>query len=309
MKKHIIITGATGLIGSHLSGTLISKGYEITIFTREKPEDISGSTSSVNYVEWDYHKPEDWKKHFEGCFAVLHLAGASIAGKRFTDSYKKKVMSSRVISTANIVKAMAFVANKPKVFLCASGVNYYGDKGDTKLTESASPGNDFLADVCKRWEEEASKAESLGIRRVSIRTSPVLSTQGGVLKTMLPLFKIYLGGALGNGRQWFPWIHIDDIVNVYLAALENETISGAVNAASPDFVTMNEFVRKLGKVLHRPSFFKVPKFALKTAIGEAADFITAGLKVSPHKLEKEAGFHFKFPQLEPAIKDVIENEK
>lgn len=308
MKKKIIITGATGLIGSRLSRALITKGYEVIIFTRRKRANKSGITSKINFVEWDFYKPVTWQTYLDNCYAVIHLAGASIAGKRFTESYKKKVIDSRILSTGKIVEAMASVKNRPLVFLCASGVNFYGDRGNDILTESTSPGNDFLANVCKSWEGEASKAEALGIRRVSVRTSPVLSIEGGVLKQIIPLFRFYLGASLGNGNQWFPWIHVDDIVNIYLFALENEIVSGSVNAASPHSVTMNEFAVILGEVLHRPSFFKVPKYVLRAAIGEAADFITASLKVIPQKLE-EAGFQFNFPLLRPALEDVIKYKK
>jgi len=307
MSKKIIITGGKGLIGSHLSKALSRKGYEIIIFTRNKQKSESNVSYAENYVEWDYRKLEDWQDYLENTYGVIHLAGANLAGRRFTKSYKEKVMNSRKLSTRNIVKALSSVKNKPVVFICASGVNYYGDKGDVCLTEDSQPGDDFLAEVCKEWEKEAVKAESLGIRRVSIRTSPVLSSEGGVLEPLYPLFKIYLGAALGDGRQWFPWIHLDDIINIYIKALEDEKISGAVNAAAPDFVTMNDFAKQLGNAMHRPVFFKVPKVLLKAAVGEAADFITASMKVIPQKLE-DVGFEFKFPLLKDALYDVIKNK-
>lgn len=304
MYKKIIITGATGLIGSQLSKALSRKGYEIIVFTRDKQKSKSNVSYAENYVEWDYRKPEDWQDYLENTYGVIHLAGANLAGKRFTESYKQKVMNSRKISTGNIVKALSSVKNKPVVFICASGVNYYGEKGDVCLTEDSQSGDDFLAAVCKEWEKEAAKAESLGIRRVSIRTCPVLSREGGVLAPLFPLFKFYLGATLGDGKQWFPWIHLDDIINIYIKALEDEKISGAVNAAAPDYVTMNDFAKQLGKAMHRPAAFRVPKIILKALIGEAADFITASMKVIPQKL-KDAGFKFKYPLLKEALNAII----
>lgn len=306
MSKKIIITGATGLIGSHLSLVLLEKGYEIIVFTREKQKGKSIISNSIEYIEWNYNKPEYWHDKFNNVYGVIHLAGASLAGKRFTESYKQKVMNSRKISTRNIVSAMSSVKNKPAVFVCASGVNYYGNSGDKPLTEESDSGDDFLAKVCREWEYEAAKSELHGIRRVSVRTSPVLSTKGGVLDPLLPLFKFYLGAALGDGRQWFPWIHLNDIINIYIEAIEDDKLSGAINAASPDYVRMNDFVKELGKAMHRPAIFKVPKFLLRTVVGEAAEFITASMKVIPKKLE-DAGFKFKYPLLKEALNAIIKS--
>jgi uncharacterized protein (TIGR01777 family) len=308
MSKKIIMTGATGLIGRNLAKALKARGYEIIVFTRDADKGRSRLPSAQNYVEWDYHKPEKWKGYLEDAYAVIHLAGANLAGKRFTDSYKKKVRDSRIISTRNIVNAIAATNRKPEVFLCASGINVYGDSADKVLTEDSAPGNDFLAELCKEWEEEASKVEKSGTRWVSIRTSPVLSTQDAVLKKLLPLFKLYVGASLGSGKQWFSWIHIDDIVNTYIHSIENEAVNGPVNASAPNPVIMDEFAEQLGDVLHRPVFFRVPKLVMKAMIGESADFITASLRVLPEKLEK-SGFQFSFPLLKNALSDAITNKK
>jgi len=308
MTKKIVITGASGLIGSKLTSELAAKNYQVTIFTRDPYKAKSCVPTAVNYVQWDYHNPGKWQDHFEDTYAVIHLAGASIAGKRFTESYKNKVRNSRIISTRNIVKGIADTKNKPAIFLCASGINYYGDSNDKILMEESSAGNDFLAKVCSEWEYEASRAEDLGLRRVSIRTSPVLSIKEGMLKTLLPLFKFYLGASLGSGRQWFSWIHIDDIVKTYLYALENNSISGPVNASSPNPVKMDEFAKQFGGVLNRPAIFKVPKSVLKAVIGEAADFITASLRVIPAKL-LDTGFVFKFPKLHAALVDLASSKR
>ncbi len=308
MKKRIIITGATGLIGKRLSASLVSNGYEIVVFTRDVQKGKIVVPSASNYVEWDYHKLENWSNQFDGCYGVIHLSGASIGGARVNKKYKEIIIDSKINSTKNIIKAMSSVSNKPKVFLCASGVNFYGDSGNDILTETSSHGNDFLANFCKEWEEEASKSAALGIRWVSLRTSPVLSINSGLLKRLLPFFKNYLGASLGNGKQWLPWIHPDDIVQTYIYLLENDSMTGTINATSPNPVRMEEFARQFGKALNRPAFFKVPKIALKLIAGEAADFITASLRVIPEKLQR-SGFNFKFPDIRNALADTIKNKK
>jgi uncharacterized protein (TIGR01777 family) len=308
MAKKIIITGATGLIGSRLTSELVLRKYEVTVFTRNAQKAKKIVFSSVNYVEWDYHQPDKWYNELESSFAIVHLAGVSIAGGRFTESYKKKVFESRVTSTQNIVKVISETKNKPSVFLCASGINYYGESGDKILVEDSTPGIDFLADVCEKWENEASKVEDFGVRRVSLRTSPVLSTRDGMLKTLLPLFRFYLGASLGSGKQWFSWIHIDDIIKAYIYALEDVNLHGPINASSPDPVRMDEFAEQFGRVIHRPVFFKVPKFALRIVKGEAADYITASMRVVPRKLQ-DYNFTFSYPQLGPALQDLIQYKK
>ncbi len=304
MNRKIVITGATGLIGQRLSSALTNRGDEIFIFTRDTEKAKKIIPNAADYIEWDYNAPYKWEQHLDGKDAVIHLAGANLFGKRWTDDYKKIIMGSRKYSTNNLVDAMRKSNKKPEIFICASAVGYYGDSGDKELTESAPPGKDFLAEVCRTWEEEASKAENFGIRRVSIRTGVVLSLEEGALKEMLTPFKMFVGGPLGDGNQWFPWIHVDDIVGVYLNALENPTMSGAVNASSPNPVKMKEFAKVLGEVLDRPSLFKVPEIALKIAVGEVAETITASLRVIPEKLLK-LNYQFRFLNLKTALENLV----
>jgi uncharacterized protein (TIGR01777 family) len=305
MRK-IIITGATGLIGTHICEELSKRGDELTIFSRNADKAKSKLPLANEYVEWDYRKPDEWKNQLNSKDAVIHLAGANLFGKRWTEDYKKKIIESRESSTRNIVNAIAEAKVKPKVFICASGVGYYGDSGDNVVTENSPSGNSFIAEVCKSWEGVASKVEKFGVRSVSIRTAIVLDKKEGALEKMILPFKFFVGGTLSSGKQWFPWIHIQDLVKIYLFALDNNEINGAVNASSPNPVRLKELTDEIGKILRRPSFFKVPAFALKIALGEFADEVLASIKVVPEKLEKH-NFNFEFGNLRNALEDLLRN--
>lgn len=300
----IIITGATGLIGRKLSDELYKSGYEIIVFSRDSGRAKEILKKDYAYVDWNYRNPEKWNNKIADADAIIHLAGINLFAKRWNNEFKNEIITSRRETTKSLSDAIKNSSNKPKVFISASGVGYYGDGGNEILTENSPAGNDFLAEVCKVWESEAAEVESVGVRRVSIRTGIVLSTEDGALKRMLVPFKLFVGGPLGNGKQWFPWIHIDDIVGIYKYAVENENLSGAVNAASPNICTMKEFAKTLGKVLNRPSFFSVPKFALKLAIGEAGNVVLMGQRVSVEKL-LSSEYKFKFENLEEALKDLL----
>ena len=306
MTKKIIVTGASGLIGQNLCRALISRGDEVFVFTRDTIKTKRIIPDAKGYIVWDYNKPSEWNEYLNDKDAVIHLAGANLSGKRWTDNYKKIILKSRQTSTKNLVEVINSLKDKTSAFICASGINYYGDSGDKILTEKREPGNDFLAKVCSTWEDEASLVEKAGVRRISIRTGVVLNTGYGALRKMSLPFKFFVGGPLGNGKQWFPWIHIDDIVNVYIYALDNESLSGAINASAPNPVTMNEFAKTLGNVMNRPSFFRVPKFLLKIAVGEVTESITASMKVVPQKL-LESGFRFKFENLKDALEDLLKH--
>ncbi|HRQ53433.1 MAG TPA: TIGR01777 family oxidoreductase [Ignavibacteriaceae bacterium] len=302
--KRIIVTGATGLIGQKLVSALIERGDEVIIFSRDITKAKTIIPNANEYVEWDYIKPELWKTKLDNSDAVVHLAGTNLFAKRWNDSFKNEVLKSRQISTKNLVDAIKSCSNKPQVFISASGVGYYGDCGDTILDETSSSGNDFLAEVCKVWEGESKRVEDAGVRSVQIRTGLVLSTEDGALKQMLPPFKFYIGGPLGNGKQWASWLHIEDIIGIYLHAIDNTELRGAVNAASPNPVRMNEFTNTLGNVLHRPSLFPVPKFILRLVIGEAAEVVTASQRVDVQKL-LNSDYKFKFDFIKEALKDLL----
>ena len=303
MQRRIIITGATGLIGRELCEKLYEDGDDVTVFTRDIIKGKEILPFLTNFVEWNYNRPELWKNELNGKDAIIHLAGANIFGKRWTENYKSIISNSRILSTKNLIDAIGEVNNKPKIFISSSAVGYYGNRADEEITEDSIPGIDFLSSVCREGEYEAMQVEKFRVRRVSIRTGIVLSAREGALKKMLQPFKLFIGGSIGRGDQWFPWIHIEDIIGIYLFALNNE-INGALNGTSPNPVIMREFAKTLGKVLHRPSFFTVPEFILKPTLGEGAQFILSSLRVMPQKLIQNS-FQFKFEYLEPALENLL----
>lgn len=304
MKKKIIVTGATGLIGNKLCTELIHQGNEVTIFSRNSSSAKMLIPDAAGYVDWDYNKPELWQKYIDGSDVVIHLAGASVAGKRWNDEYKKIIRESRIISTKNLANVIIQCENKPRVLITSSASGYYGNRGDAFLNEESGHGSDFLARVCKSWEDEARLVEKYNVRRVSFRTGIVLSPDAGALKKMILPFRLFIGGPLGNGRQWFPWIHIDDIVKLYINAVDNDSLHGAVNASSPQHNTMSEFAKTLGKVLKRPSLLPVPELVLKLVAGKVASDILASQKLDVSKV-LNAGFRFQFANLEDALRDLL----
>ena len=304
MKK-VIVTGATGLIGKKLVSALIERNDEVVIFSRDIKKVRLIFPSIKEVIEWDYQKPELWNSNLENSDAVVHLAGSNLFAKRWNDEFKKSIIESRQVSTKNLVDAIKLCNKKPEVFISASGIGYYGDCSDCLLNEESTNGKDFLAEVCKIWESESTKVETANVRSVQIRTGLVLSPEDGALKQMLPAFKMFLGGPLGNGKQWSSWIHIDDIVGIYLHTIDNQNLSGAINATSPNPVTMKEFAKILGKVINRPSLFPVPKFMLRLVVGQAAEVVTASQRVIPDKLIN-CGYQFKFTSLELSLIHISE---
>ncbi|WP_337864855.1 TIGR01777 family oxidoreductase [Ignavibacterium sp.] len=303
MKK-IIITGATGLIGRKLSQKLSEAGHQIIVFSRNASSAKNILKKEFIYIDWDYRKNDNWIESISSADAIVHLAGINLFSKRWNQKFKEEILSSRRETTKALVDAIKLSERKPEVFVSASGVGYYGDCGGKLLDENSPAGNDFLAEVCKVWESEAAEVEQSDVRRVSVRTGIVLSKEDGALRKMLFPFKLFIGGPLGNGKQWFPWIHIDDIVGIYCHAIENQNLNGAVNAASPNICTMKEFARSLGKVLNRPSLFPVPEFALKIAIGEAGKVVLMSQRVEVKKI-LESVYKFKFEKLEEALRNLL----
>jgi uncharacterized protein (TIGR01777 family) len=308
MNKKIIITGATGLIGSHLCMALTRRGDSVTVFSRNVESARRLLGNNFDYVNWDYKKPNEWQNSFDNHDAIIHLAGANLSSQRWTRKYKAIILESRVEGTKSLVEALKKLQTKIKVFISSSAVGYYGSRSDKILTEESESGSDFLARVCVKWEKEAQKADELGIRTAILRQGVVFSSDVGALKKFLLPFKFFVGGPLGTGNQWFPWIHINDLVAIYLFILDNSEILGAVNAVSSDTVRMNDFARTLGRVLNKPSIFKVPEFALRILVGEVTSSIVASQKVIPKKLI-EYGFKYEFEVLEKALKDLLKTKR
>lgn len=305
MKKKIIVTGATGFIGRNLVPLLKNNDYEVIIFSRTAGEAKGHIPGADSYIKFDYNSPGEWKDSINTADVIIHLAGANIAAKRWSPEYKKVIYDSRILSTRALVEAVKESAHKPELFICASASGYYGDRGHESLKEDMPPGNDFLANLCVDWENEAAKIEELGVRRVSLRSGIVLSKDGGALKRMLKLYNIYLGGPLGNGKQYFPWIHIQDYLNIFLFCIENKQISGPVNAAAPETVSMFKFADTLGLVVEKPSLYNVPKVFLKVFLGEIADSLVASQRLIPKKL-KDSGFEFRHPSLDLALRKLLD---
>ena len=307
MSKKVVIAGATGLIGKHLSMHLAGLGYEIKALVRN-PEKAFESLKHYNIelIEWDIKMSSESVSPFlEGCDVVINLAGASVAGKRWNDEVKKELYDSRINSTRQLVNAIELCTLKPGTFITACGTGIYGYRGDEDIIEEYSFGNDFLAKLCIDWEKEAFKAEK-NCRVVSMRTGVVLDKNEGALKELMAPFKFFAGGWLGNGKQWFPWIHIKDIIEIYKLSIDNGDINGPINAVSPDTVRNKEFCKELGKAMHRPCFIPVPGFALKIAVGEFAETLLHGQKVIPQKLEN-LNFPFRFKKLNSALEDLLQS--
>lgn len=300
----IVLTGATGFIGKKLVEKLVQEGHSIVLLTRN-PEKVSGRFGeSVTAHHWDARSPGDWFTFFDGADAVINLVGESIAGKRWNARHKELLRNSRIQSTRVIVQALQTSSVRPSVLINASAVGYYGDVPNDTVTENYPASGDFLGRLSEDWEKEALRAEMMKVRVVCPRIGIVLGGGGGALEKMVLPFKLFAGGPLGSGRQWFPWIHRDDVINGILFILSNDKISGSVNLTAPNPVTMNEFCRTLGKVLHRPSWMKVPGFALRIAVGEFAQFLLSGQKAVPEKLMKK-GYTFKYSDLEKALRNIL----
>jgi len=293
-----LVTGGTGFVGANLVHKL-----ENPIILGRNPDRIRKMFKGVEAGKWNADGDLD-PALFSGVDTVYHLAGESVFNERWTPEKKDRIMRSRVEGTRTLVNAFAKLEKRPATFICSSAVGFYGSRGDAILTEASAPGNDFLASVCQKWEEEAARAAQFGIRVVMLRTGLVLDQTGGALKQMLGPFKMGVGGHLGNGRQYMSWIHIDDLIGIMLHAAANPDIHGPVNAVSPNPVTNREFTAALGAALHRPAILPVPGFVLKAALGEFATVVLSSQRVIPDKLV-QAGYHFLYPTLPDALKAAI----
>jgi len=296
---NISISGASGFIGRRLLKTLAQNGHSLHVLSRHKGTNLP---PGVRLSMWDPVKgppPEDALRDAD---AIIHLAGEPVA-QRWNREVKLCIRESRVTGTRHLVQAIGQLSRKPAALICASATGYYGNRGDEIMSESSAPGAGFLAEVCGEWEREALAAEPMGVRVALIRTGVALHPRGGALQRMLPPFRMGVGGKLGSGKQWTPWIHLDDLANLYAFALENP-VSGALNATAPNPVTNADFTRALAAAVHRPAIFPIPALALKLLYGEMAQILFDSQRVLPRAAEN-MGFGFRFPQLPAALANLL----
>ena len=296
----IVLTGGTGLIGAHLVRRLGGQGHQLTLLTRD-PARVPGGVQAVAWQPLEEAAPAP---ALNGADAVIHLAGEPIAAGRWTAVRRERIEASRWTGTANLVRGLTAAEPRPRVLLAGSAVGYYGHRGDESLEEDAIPGTGYLAAVADRWEREAAAAEQLRIRVVYLRTGVVLAREGGALPRMAAPFRAGAGGRLGNGRQWMPWVHIDDVVGLIELALGDEELRGPLNLVAPGAATNAELTRALGQALRRPAFMIVPTLALKLMFGGMSETLLASQRVIPAAAGR-AGYRFRYPSLDAALADLL----
>ena len=296
----ILITGGSGFIGSNLSKYLLGGGHKVTAVSRSADQHRIRH-ENYRYITADTTRPGNWQKEAEETEAVVNLTGASIF-KRWTASYKKMIYNSRILTTRHVVAALP---EGRAVTLCStSGTGYYGNRGDDILREDESVGRDFLAGVSLDWEKEAQRATTKGVRVAVMRFGVVLGKNGGALAKMIPAFKLFVGGSMGSGNQWFPWIYLEDLMAAILFILEHQDVSGPLNFCAPNPVRYRELAKTLGEALGRPSFMPAPAFMIRLAMGEFGDVFLASQRTIPDQLLQH-GFSFQYPDIKSAIQDVV----
>ena len=309
INLHILISGGSGLIGRALTEALLRSGHTVSILSR-RPQEVA-MPDQVNVLPWDARTLSGWEKEIEGTDAVVHLAGESIAGngmfgifpQRWTSHRRDLILRSRIETGQALAKAIESAKNKPKVFIQASAIGYYGPSDVQTITESQSQGTDFLARVCQSWES-SSAVLGVGVRRVVTRFGLPLSIKGGFLPRLLLPYKMFVGGPVGTGKQYYSWIHMDDAVRSLIFLIENEEASGIYNITAPNPVTNSEFGYKLGGIMKRPHWLPVPRIAFRALFGEVADVVVNGQRVVPEQLRK-ADFSFSYPNVEEALRNIL----
>lgn len=305
----VVITGGTGMLGRALSGSLAADGHEVIVLSRS-PERATGLPAGVRAERWDGRTAEGWGYLADGADVIVNLAGANLAGEHFfpsrwTEERKRVIRDSRVNAGRAVVQAVEQASQKPDVVLQISGVGYYGFRGDEPVAEDDQPGDDFGARLASQeWEPSTAAVEEMGVRWVVMRTAPVLDVQEGTLPRMLLPFRLFVGGPMGSGKQWFSWIHLQDYVRAVRFLMENEAARGPFNLVAPEPVTNAGFGRTIGQVMGRPYYLPVPGFALKLAFGEVADVLLYGQRAIPQRL-LDLGFEFRFPDAESALRDLL----
>jgi uncharacterized protein (TIGR01777 family) len=305
----VIITGGSGLIGLALSENLAADGHKVTILSRS-PERAASLPNGVEAVRWDARSADGWGQLAEGADAIVNLAGSNLAGagffpSRWTPERRQIIRDSRVWAGQAVVEAVGAAKEKPGVVIQASGVGYYGNTGDTEVTEDAPPGSDYLADLAaNEWEPSTAKVEEMGVRRAIARSGAVLDAREGALPRLLLPHRLFVGGPMGSGKQWLPWIHLQDEARAIRFLIENKAASGPFNLVAPEPITNGAFGKAMGRVLGRPSFIPVPGFAMKTAFGDVSSVVLEGQRALPQRL-LEMGFTFCFPEAEGALEDLL----
>ncbi|MDZ8089055.1 MAG: TIGR01777 family oxidoreductase [Nostoc sp. DedQUE12b] len=303
----VAITGATGFVGSRLVQRLHGEGHKIVVLTRNttfaQKVFPSEAFPNVEIVAYTPNASGSWQSVIASCDGVVNLAGEPIGEGRWTPERKQEILNSRKLGTEKIVEAIAKANPKPSVLINASAIGYYGTSETATFDETSLSGNDFLAQVCQAWEAEARKVKDAGVRLVILRFGIVLGN-GGALGKMIPPFKLFAGGPIGSGRQWFSWIHVDDLVNLILQALTKPEIEGVYNATAPNPVRMADLSQTLGQVMNRPSWLPVPAFAIEALLGDGAIVVLEGQQVIP-KRTVQTGFEYKYPNLQPALTQIL----
>jgi uncharacterized protein len=300
----VILAGGTGFIGSALTPMLLDAGHSVTVLSRETSPVRRRVDARAALVEWNPPRSGAWEQVLDGADGVINLTGESVAARRWSEEQKQQLRSSRVETTQAIVQAIEKARVRPGVLVNASGVSYYGRRGSEGLDEDASPGRDFMAAVCQEREAAARAAEALGVRVALMRIGTGLGGGGALPARLVRPFRCFVGGPLGSGRQWVPWIHCDDIAGLFRFALEHDAVRGPVNTTAPEPVTMTEFCRTLGRVLHRPSWLSVPAPVLRLLLGEMAAMLLTGQRAEPRQALR-LGYSFRFPTLEPALRSIL----
>lgn len=300
-----VVTGATGFIGKRLLEQLAAAGWDAPVVLSRDPARASQSLRRFHPIahRWDSMTGPPPAEAFDGATAVFHLAGEPIAAGRWTKAKKALIRDSRVLGTRNLIAGLERLAARPAVLVSGSAVGYYGSRGDETLSESASPGHDFLADVCVAWEQAASAARLPGMRVALIRTGVALGNGGALAKMRLP-FKLGIGGPLAGGRQWMPWIHVDDLAALLVFAAQTPSIAGPLNGVAPHPVTNRKFTRALADQFHRPAILPAPYFALRLALGEMASMLVGSQRAIPQAAE-HAGFQFRYPEIGAALAAIL----
>jgi uncharacterized protein (TIGR01777 family) len=307
-KMRIVIAGGSGLIGHELSSSLVHGVHEVSILSRN-PKAVTGMPVGVKIVQWDARTEGNWIKEITNSDVVIHLAGENLSGaglfpSRWTNQRKQRLLQSRVDAGKVLAKVIQTVDRKPKLFVQASGVGIYGTDRESIFTEESVLGDDFLANLSKEWEASSESVEALGVRRVVIRTGVVLSRKGGALRPLIFPYKFFIGGPIGDGRQVYSWIHIDDVVEAIRFLIEHDSLKGVFNFSSPYPVTNSEFGKTISIVMKRPHYLPVPSFMLRLAFGEVANMVIEGQRVLPRKL-LDNGYVYKYPTLDEALRNLL----